>query len=112
MSEPTYPITGIPLVPGAGLPLRQEITAWYNNDANKYQISLFMQALKKFKQVPVDQRLSFFQIAGVPDLHVWYIVLYAKLSRHSLLSFSGMGWRERRSSARSKRSVPRILCAQ
>ncbi|OCL09390.1 Di-copper centre-containing protein [Glonium stellatum] len=65
MSEPTYPITGIPLIPGEGLPLRQEITAWYNNDANKYQISLFMQALTIFKKVPVDQLLSFFQIAGI-----------------------------------------------
>ena len=91
---------GIPLVPGAGLPLRQEITAWCNNDANKYQTSLFMQALTIFKQVPVNQRLSFFQIAGVPDLYVRYIVLHTKLSRHSLLSLSGMERRERRSSAR------------
>ena len=65
MSEPTYPIVGIPLVPGAGLPLRQEITAWYKEDANKYQISLFMQALTVFKEVPVADRLSFFQIAGI-----------------------------------------------
>jgi hypothetical protein len=66
MSQPTYPIQGIPSVPGQPLPLRQEITAWFNNyEQNKYQISLFIQALDRLKKVPIEELLSFFQIAGL-----------------------------------------------
>ena len=65
MAGKTYPITGIPLELGQQIPTRQEITAWYKNDANKYQVSLFMQALTKFKEEPVEKRLSYFQIAGM-----------------------------------------------
>lgn len=83
MSEKTYPITGIPLVPGAGLPVRQEITAWFNNDAKKYQVSLFMQALTKLEELPTGERLSFFQIAGVLDIHIRYVAPYAETKRHS-----------------------------
>jgi hypothetical protein len=65
MSHETYPITGIPRVPGQPLPLRKEITAWYNDsENNKFQISLFMQALARFKGIAVEERLSYFQIAG------------------------------------------------
>jgi hypothetical protein len=66
MSQPTYPIQGIPLVLGQPLPLRQEITAWFDNyEQNKYQISLFIQALDRLKKVPIEELLSFFQIAGI-----------------------------------------------
>ena len=56
MLTETYPITGIPLVPGRPLPTRQEITAWYNNDDNKHQVSLFMQSLAQFKAMPIEER--------------------------------------------------------
>ena len=64
MSNQTFPITGIPLVPGQPLPTRQEVTTWYQNDANSHQVSLFMQALTVFMNVPIEERLSYFQIAG------------------------------------------------
>lgn len=64
MADETYPITGIPLVLGQPFPLRQEITAWFNNDANKYQVSLFLQALAEFKKKDIEDKLSYFQVAG------------------------------------------------
>ena len=83
MAEQTYPITGIPLVPGAPLPVRQEITAWYTNSDNKYQVSLFVQALQIFKGIHVTERLSFFQVAGVILSSPRSFALYAKLDRNS-----------------------------
>ena len=62
--QPTYPITGIPVGPTQPIPTRQEITSWYENDANKYQVSLFMQAMTVFMEAPVEERLSYFQVAG------------------------------------------------
>lgn len=64
MSSQTFPITGIPLVPGQPLPTRQEVTTWYENDASSHQVSLFMQALTAFMSIPIEERLSYFQIAG------------------------------------------------
>jgi hypothetical protein len=94
MSGGTYPITGIPLV-GGPIPLRKEVTAWYNDyDDNKYQISLFMQALAILKERPVEDMLSFFQIAGrCPAKNIDRIVGLTKY-RYPLLSSRRMGWRE------------------
>lgn len=64
MIEKTYPIKGIPITGGGDIPTRQEITPWFNNKENKYQVSLFMQAMEEFKNTPIEKRLSFFQIAG------------------------------------------------
>lgn len=61
----SYPITGIPLKKGKDLPVRQEITAWFNLDANKYQVSLFLHALDILKKKPIEDQLSFFQVAGL-----------------------------------------------
>ncbi|KAL3426473.1 hypothetical protein PVAG01_03264 [Phlyctema vagabunda] len=62
--EKTYPITGIPIV-GSDIPTRQEITSWVNNEENKYQVSLFMQAMTEFKKRDIKELLSFFQVAGI-----------------------------------------------
>ena len=64
MSNETYPIVGIPVQDGQPLPLRQEITAWANNEGNDYQLSLFLRSLAKLKDKPVEEKLGFFQIAG------------------------------------------------
>jgi hypothetical protein len=45
----TYPIKGIPLVPSQPLPTHKKITAWYSNDENALQVSLFIQALALFR---------------------------------------------------------------
>ena len=65
MSQSTYAITGIPLVPGQPLPTRKEITGWYNNDENALQVSLFIQALTAFQKIPVTDQLSYFRVAGI-----------------------------------------------
>ena len=62
--EETYPIKGIPLVSGQEIPVRCEITAWSNDEKNKSQVSLFIQSLAKLQAKPVEERLSYFQIAG------------------------------------------------
>lgn len=62
--EDTYPIKGIPLVPGQEIPVRCEITAWSDDKKNKTQVSLFIQSLAKLQAKPVEERLSYFQIAG------------------------------------------------
>jgi hypothetical protein len=64
MSALTYPITGIPLIPGEPLPTRKEISLWYSDSANKYQVSLFMHAMITFKSTPIEELLSFFRVAG------------------------------------------------
>src|ERR1700722_677388 len=61
----TYPIKGIPLVPGQPLPTRKEITAWYSNDENALQVSLFIQALNLFQKMPATDQLSYFRVAGI-----------------------------------------------
>ena len=62
--EDTYPIKGIPLVPDQAIPLRREITAWSDDAKNKKQKSLFIQSLAKLQAKPIEERLSYFQIAG------------------------------------------------
>jgi tyrosinase len=65
MAQSTYAITGIPLVPGQPLPTRKEVTAWYTNDENDLQVSLFMQALTAFKAIKVIDEKSYFRVAGI-----------------------------------------------
>ena len=65
MSSPTYPIVGIPVQPSQKkIPIRQEITAWVNNSDNRYQVSLFLRALAQIQNLPVTEKLGWFQIAG------------------------------------------------
>lgn len=65
---PTYPITGIRvgLDHGDGVPLRQEIDAWFDSiePTDKMQVQLFILALKHFQEMDPLDRLSYFQIAG------------------------------------------------
>lgn len=64
----TYAIQGIPLQGKGPLPQRKEVTAWADDANNAYQVSLFLRALKAFKELPVDHSLSYFQIAGLSSL--------------------------------------------
>ncbi|KZS90419.1 Di-copper centre-containing protein [Sistotremastrum niveocremeum HHB9708] len=64
----TYPITGIQegLGPAAGqVPLRQEIDAWSQNPANATQVNLFILAMARFQNLKVEDKLSFWQVAGI-----------------------------------------------
>lgn len=75
MSQSSYPITGIPLVPGKEIPVRREITAWYDDEKNKYQVSLFMHALEILKDRPVEDQFSFYQVAGLHTMTInWTII--------------------------------------
>ncbi|MCJ1389657.1 hypothetical protein MMC18_002514 [Xylographa bjoerkii] len=68
MAEQTYPITGISTGSRKPAPLRCEISSWWdlkNKEKNKYQVSLFIQALAKFETMKVEEKLSYFQIAGI-----------------------------------------------
>jgi tyrosinase len=62
------PISGIPLpekpIPHHPVPLRQNINTWYDNPDNALQVSLFIQALTKFQELPFDDQLSYFRIAS------------------------------------------------
>ncbi|KAF4944169.1 hypothetical protein FGADI_12882 [Fusarium gaditjirri] len=74
----TYGIKGLPRPPNAmrypgkipyvkGLPVRREISSLANSDDPKErkQWTLFVLALERFKSIPVDDKLSYFQIAGI-----------------------------------------------
>ncbi|KAK7424587.1 hypothetical protein QQZ08_008597 [Neonectria magnoliae] len=76
----TYAITGIPPPEGLksrtdtipyipGMPLRHEISALANptTQDGRDQWTLFVLALEKFKAMPVNEKLSYFQIAGIHD---------------------------------------------
>lgn len=73
-----YPITGIKAGwgPDGKLPLRQNIDEWYQKEENKAQVVLFLLALKRFQDMPPDQRDSFFQIAGQAQAFSGYSLLY------------------------------------
>jgi tyrosinase len=60
----SYVITGIPVKPGAPIPIRPEITAFVNDETKKIQLSLFIRALTTFQNMDVTQMKSFFQVAG------------------------------------------------
>ena len=74
MAEETYPIKGIPVVPGQNIPVRREITDWYEDENSKYQVSLFLQSLNILMKKPVEERLSYFQIAGISSRDVGYVL--------------------------------------
>lgn len=61
----TYAITGIPVPSGQQTPVRYEIDAWSQNKDNAIQVSLFVQALEAFQKLPVTDKLSYFQVAGI-----------------------------------------------
>ncbi|KAI1634517.1 hypothetical protein F4809DRAFT_618059 [Biscogniauxia mediterranea] len=73
----TYGICGIPapdvasktkIIPYApGMPVRLEVSvlAAADTDITRRQWTLFILALENFKAMPVDQKLSYFQVAGI-----------------------------------------------
>ena len=64
----TYPITGIRAGwgPNNAVPARREIDEWYTSSdpQDKDQVNLYIQALINFQNIPADEKLSFFQVAG------------------------------------------------
>lgn len=80
MSEPdgTYGITGIPPPPDVklktktvpyapGMPLRYEISSISSSKDPfvRKQWTLFILALEQFKVIPIENKLSYFQVAGI-----------------------------------------------
>lgn len=73
----TYAITGIPVknvetktkdIPYApGTPIRREINELFPSEdpLTRKQWTLFILGLEKFKKMPVDERESYFQVAGI-----------------------------------------------
>ncbi|KAF8453281.1 hypothetical protein BDZ91DRAFT_749645 [Kalaharituber pfeilii] len=64
----TYPIKGISTGIGPALgqvPVRQEIDRWYLNEENKEQVHLFLLALDRFQKMDINDKLSYFQVAGI-----------------------------------------------
>ena len=68
MAQASYLIVGIPTNPGEALPLRQEITAWANDEKNEHQVSLFLRALTNLQARLVERKLGYFQVAGALTL--------------------------------------------
>lgn len=70
----SFPITGVPLVPGYPLPERQDVDRWFGNcnlTRNAYQLSLFVRALLVLMgKDPTDEQ-SYFAIAGQHYSHRW-----------------------------------------
>lgn len=69
MSHQTYAITGIRDGTGPGLrvPSRLEIDTLYNPQADtrtRYQFALFILALNFLQKMDINDKLSYFQIAG------------------------------------------------
>jgi tyrosinase len=64
----TYPITGIRACwgPNNAVPARREIDEWYTSSdrQDNDQVNLYIQALINFQNIPADEKLSFFQVAG------------------------------------------------
>lgn len=66
--QPTRKTTNIPFV--TGLPLRRELSSFYEDSKKggaevQRQWTLYILALEKFKARSVDDKLSYFQIAGI-----------------------------------------------
>ncbi|KIW08130.1 uncharacterized protein PV09_01064 [Verruconis gallopava] len=60
-----YDIKGIP-VKGSAIPERTEFNTWATNDPeSNIQVSLMIRALQRFYKIPIEDRLSYFQIAGI-----------------------------------------------
>jgi tyrosinase len=67
MAGQFYAITGIPVRNGEAPPARPEISTWSSSPKpeDQIQVSLFIRALRQMQQKdPVQQKLSFYQIAG------------------------------------------------
>lgn len=64
-TEPYYDIKGIPVRPGQKIPCRYECNVWAQDSDNNIQVSLFIRALQKMYDTPMDHTLSFFQIASI-----------------------------------------------
>ena len=90
MAEETYPIKGIPLIPGQDIPVRREITDWYEDENSRYQVSLFIQSLTILMTKPIEERLSYFQIAGISSRDVDYVFILANLK--GIHSYPCVGW--------------------
>jgi hypothetical protein len=60
-----YPITGIPVDPGAPVPNRLEITTFVNDGTKQIQVSLFIRALTTFQKMDITQMKSYFQVGGM-----------------------------------------------
>jgi hypothetical protein len=68
MMSSTYPITGIPVPPGAQIPVRTEICIWSKSDKheNRIQVSLFIRALRELQEKDtLTDQLSFYRLAGM-----------------------------------------------
>ncbi|EXK32645.1 hypothetical protein FOMG_11529 [Fusarium oxysporum f. sp. melonis 26406] len=94
----TYSIKGLPRPPDAmrfpeeipyvkGLSVRKEISSLANSDDPKErkQWTLFVLGLERFKSMPVDDKLSYFQIAGVQ--RIWEnmeLIIHEWVSKHEL----------------------------
>lgn len=65
----TFPIVGIKAGQGTDgkVPIRRDVDEWWlSNDAvDINQKSLFLQAMSFFQQIDVEEKLSYFQIAGI-----------------------------------------------
>ena len=65
----TYPILGIKAGdgPGGEVPIRRDVDEWWLStevvDVNQH--SLLIQAMTIFQQMDVEEKLSYFQIAGI-----------------------------------------------
>ncbi|CAM1508854.1 Fc.00g025930.m01.CDS01 [Cosmosporella sp. VM-42] len=59
----SYPITGITV---GGVQLRREVNDWALN--NPIQLSLFIRAMRIFQAMDFQERLSYFQVAGIHGL--------------------------------------------
>ncbi|KAK0629237.1 common central domain of tyrosinase-domain-containing protein [Bombardia bombarda] len=71
VEEKTYAITGIKAgIKGDTVPLRLEVDSWYpgQNELHLRQNSLYLWALKFFEEKSPDDKLSFFQVAGIHGL--------------------------------------------
>lgn len=109
--EQTYPIIGIPVESSQPIPTRQEITSWYGNGLG-YHVSLFMQALTAFMEIDIEERLSYFQVAGT-YAHPESRIFCAECRRNPLLPSCWMGWRRGRPESEGiPGSVAWILHAQ
>jgi hypothetical protein len=58
-------VTGIPVPQDQKIPFRREVTEWWNDPETAMERTLFIKALTNFQAVPVNQELSYYQIAGM-----------------------------------------------
>jgi hypothetical protein len=60
-----YDIHGMPVSKGQPIPLRQEFSVWAKEADTNIQFSLFIRALQSFYAISYEDKLSYFQIAGL-----------------------------------------------